>query len=116
MNIIKADWPYALHPMLSALSNAHFVAIDFELSGISHKGTSKVRDDHPSASRKQTLQERYGEVKAAAEKYQILQMGITMVKEDVERGKILTNASLTHLSVANPGIRSLCSPAVQLIP
>lgn len=82
MDINKADWPRVLQPMLTALSNAHFVSMDLELSGIAVKST-KSRDN---TSYKQTLQQRYEEMKMAAEKYQVLQMGITMVREDVEKG------------------------------
>jgi poly(A)-specific ribonuclease len=87
MDINKNDWPFALQPLLTALSNAHFVSLDFELSGIATKSMPKSTNDQANISRKQTLQERYEEVKVAAEKYQILQMGITAVKEDLTRGK-----------------------------
>ena len=83
MDVNREDWPYMLQPMLTALSNAHFVSIDLELSGISTKASRAADDD---TARKQTLQERYTEMKAAAEKYQVLQLGITIVREDVERG------------------------------
>ena len=83
MDVTKEQWPQMLQPMLTALSNAHFVSFDLELSGISTK-TSKSPDTE--GSRKQTLEQRYQEMKAAAEKYQILQIGITVVREDTERG------------------------------
>lgn len=86
MDVNKADWPYMLQPMLTALSNAHFVSIDLELSGISNKTARLKESKEEDLTRKQTLQERYTEMKAAAEKYQVLQMGITTVREDVERG------------------------------
>lgn len=98
MDIQKLDWPFALQPMLTALSNSHFVAIDFELSGIFSKTATKIKEDDPRTSRKQTLQERYDEVKAAAEKFQILQMGITIGREDVERGKSIAE----HLAISTP--------------
>ena len=81
MDVNRAGWPYALHPMLAALSHAHFVALDLELSGISLKSTGVVED---GSSRMQTLQQRYEDMKEAAEKYQILQVGLTLVREDVD--------------------------------
>ena len=39
-------------------------------------------------SRRQTLQERYVEVKEAARTYQILQVGLTIVKEDAVAGEL----------------------------
>ena len=83
MDINQDDWPYALKDMLAALSTAHFVSIDLELSGMSTKTT---RPKEESSARKQTLQQRYEELRLAAESYQVLQMGLTVVKEDVERG------------------------------
>lgn len=59
--------------ILSAMSKSSFVSLDLEFSGLpSRKGP-------PSG--KQTLQERYTEIKQAAEKYQILQIGFTTVGE-----------------------------------
>lgn len=40
-------------------------------------------------SGKPTLQQRYLETKEAAERYQILQFGLTCVKQDVENGKYI---------------------------
>ena len=83
MDISIQDWPGKLHPLLSHISNALFVAIDFEISGISMKNGSSGAH----GCRQQTLQERYEVVKRAAEKYQILQVGITTVIEDERTGK-----------------------------
>ena len=75
--------------MLRALATAHFVAVDFELSGIQsktiHRGKEMGADKQ--RARKQTIQQRYEEVKEAAEKYQILQVGLTIVTEDKEKGR-----------------------------
>ena len=78
--------------MLRALADAHFVAIDLELSGIQSKTGHRPRavgngsNEGKSTGGKQTLQERYKEAKEAAERYQILQVGITIVNEDAETG------------------------------
>lgn len=68
-------WPRLLE-MLEDMAKSYFVAIDFEFSGIS----SKVIH----AAGKQTLQERYLETKEAAERYQILQIGLTFAVYDDE--------------------------------
>lgn len=76
MDIDKRSFPPRLLNILEALSEAHFVAIDFEFSGVASK---------PATRRKQTLQERYIETKEAAEKYQILQVGLTCAIQDREK-------------------------------
>ncbi|KAF2763420.1 CAF1-domain-containing protein [Pseudovirgaria hyperparasitica] len=63
--------------ILKHISDSHFVAIDLELSGVSVKTKNR---------RKQTLQERYVETKAAAEQYQILQVGLTCVEQVQDLG------------------------------
>lgn len=74
--------------MLRALAKAHFVGIDFELSGIQSRTTHRPFDDgHSTGGNKQTLQERYREAKEAAERYQILQVGMTVVQQDLETGR-----------------------------
>ena len=78
--------------MLRALANAHFVAIDLELSGIQSKTIHRFKAVENASNSgkptggKQTLQERYEEAKEAAERYQILQVGLTIVDEDAETG------------------------------
>ncbi|KAI9737154.1 MAG: hypothetical protein M1834_000747 [Cirrosporium novae-zelandiae] len=82
MDICGATFNQKLPLLLDAIAGAHFVAFDLELSGI------YKRDDRSGPHRrgKQTLQERYEQTKEAAEKYQILQIGLTCVEEDYERG------------------------------
>lgn len=71
--VTAQTWEHHLPHILKDISECTFVALDFEFSGIpSHQAI---------ASRRQTLQERYVESKAAAQKYQILQVGLTIVKE-----------------------------------
>ena len=76
MEVDKNNFRLRLHPWLQQLSTSCFVAIDLELSGIPSKS---ARD-----SSKQTLQQRYEEAKQAAEKYQVLQIGFTIIQEDME--------------------------------
>ena len=90
MDVLGLDFPAALGQMIDALTRAHFVAIDFELSGIASKQLFKQKVpgvlDDDARSRKQSLQQRYEEAKEAAEKYQILQVGITIVEESDIQG------------------------------
>ena len=86
MDVPERAFGWALLPLLGALSECHFFAVDFEMSGIpTGQAASAVQGDR-SRHHRQTLQERYTELKQAAEKYQILQVGLTVVKEDRTRG------------------------------
>jgi poly(A)-specific ribonuclease len=79
MDVTAVNFPECLPFMLNDISTSCFVSIDFELSGVVFKpGTPQ--------SRPQTVQERYVEAKAAAERYQILQVGLTTCHEDKENG------------------------------
>ena len=73
--------------MLQALSTSHFVALDFEMSGIPPSQTFKGQHEDTGKTRKMSLQQRYVELKQAAEKFQILQVGITIVQEDKHRSE-----------------------------
>ncbi|KAI4766933.1 CAF1-domain-containing protein [Aureobasidium sp. EXF-3400] len=77
MDIDKHSFPSRLLDVLEAIAEAHFVSFDLELSGVPVKGQAKEKPGKPS------LQERYLETKKAAEQYQILQIGLTCVKDDV---------------------------------
>lgn len=151
MDITATEFSARLAAILTHISNAHFVALDFEMSGISmgksknkQSGTGNItglsqksspitsppvnicleclgtpspeistqvscsclgsaeslsmsstpsvsQSPSPSSSlaRKQTLQKRYDEVRCAAEKYQILQVGITVAALDSRTGILL---------------------------
>ena len=78
MEVDRNSFQSRLLGILTALSDAHFVSLDLELSGVPSK--------RPNSSRhKQTLEERYKEVKEAAERYQVLQVGLTCVEQDLEK-------------------------------
>ncbi|SMR49653.1 unnamed protein product [Zymoseptoria tritici ST99CH_1A5] len=78
MDVDKTSFYPLLLDILTDISDAAFVTIDLELSGIPTKD--------PAAG-KPTLQQRYLETKEAAERYQILQIGITCVEQDASSGK-----------------------------
>nr|POE58981.1 poly(a)-specific ribonuclease parn [Quercus suber] len=77
MEVDKYSFYALLLDILTDISEARFVAIDLELSGVCSKTPRAVNG-------RQTLQERYLETKEAAERYQILQFGLTCVHQDVE--------------------------------
>ena len=81
MDVNRFNFHSLLPSLLAAIADAHFVAFDLELSGISGKRQGVARS-HGKA----TLQQRYEEVKKAAEDYQVLQLGITCVGENNDRG------------------------------
>lgn len=89
MDIGPRNFLNQLPTILNAIAEAHFVAIDLELSGIP---TRKPRATGEEIV-KPNLQSRYEETKLAAEKYQVLQLGITCVGEDRDKG---TYASYTY--------------------
>lgn len=91
MDVTRNNFMGNLGLMLRALSRAHFVAIDMEFSGIQSKVIHRQKPATSAfKSNKQTLQERYEETKVAAERYQVLQIGLTFVREDSESGKSMT--------------------------
>ncbi|KAI9826297.1 MAG: Mitochondrial beta-keto-acyl synthase [Thelocarpon impressellum] len=85
MDVDKSSFQPLLPSMLEAISTAHFIAIDLELSGI-HKQPYRANPNRTPGGGKQTLQQRYKETKEAAERYQILQVGMTCVTEDTAKG------------------------------
>ncbi|KAI6914326.1 CAF1-domain-containing protein [Hortaea werneckii] len=80
MNVDKVSFYPFILDILTDISESRFVAIDLELSGVP---TKQIR--HQAG--KPSLQDRYAETKEAAERYQILQIGVTCVKQDAENGK-----------------------------
>lgn len=76
MDVNRTAFPARILQILEALSECHFVSLDFEFSGVSSK---------PQTRQKQTIQERYTETKQAAERYSILQVGLTCAVYDRTR-------------------------------
>jgi len=87
MDVSRQDFNAKLDFVLSDISISHFVAIDLELSGIAGQQTNKPRRDVQGLIGLPTLQERYTDIKSAAERYQVLQLGITCVLKCPEEGE-----------------------------
>lgn len=83
MDVDKTSFYPLLLDILTDISTSTFVSIDLELSGVPTKD-SWVKT---ASVGKQTLQERYLEIKSAAERYQILQIGLTCVEQNLDDGK-----------------------------
>lgn len=77
MDVSRALFPFELVNIIKQVLNTHFVAIDLELSGI--PVWQRLR--RQSVSNRQSLQEHYSAAREAAQKYQILQVGLTLVEE-----------------------------------
>jgi len=92
MEVDRTDFPAMLPTMLKHISNAHFVAFDLELSGI------PTRQRNAGGGGRQTLQQRYTEVKRAAETFHILQFGLTCVEQDERNEKYLLRSYNFNLS------------------
>ncbi|KAL8672079.1 MAG: hypothetical protein Q9168_003439 [Polycauliona sp. 1 TL-2023] len=86
MEVTGQDFHRLLPSILESIADAQFVAIDLEFSGISNQQKTRGRAPKQHAGGKASLQDRYAEEKRAAEKYQVLQMGITCVGESLDRG------------------------------
>ena len=82
MEVDKTAFQPRLLDILVAVAEASYVSFDLELSGVPVKQPGE-------AVGKPSLQQRYAETKEAAEKYQILQIGITCVTEEEDRGVYL---------------------------
>ncbi|KAK8191461.1 ribonuclease H-like domain-containing protein [Phyllosticta capitalensis] len=80
MEVDKVSFPGRLLEILEAISRSHFVSFDLELSGVPSKTNSNTR---------MSLEDRYRDVKAAAERYQILQIGLTCVEQDLAEDKYI---------------------------
>ena len=88
MDITKYSFEPHFAELLSNIQHCTFVAIDLELSGIPTRSAyDRILRGTPERPGKQTLQERYHECKQAAERYQVLQLGLTIVEEDEEHGE-----------------------------
>jgi poly(A)-specific ribonuclease len=80
MEVDANSFPYHLLEMLVAISEAEFVSFDLELTGIPSRLPGKI--GKPRNGERSTLEDRYLEAKAGAERYHILQFGFTCARFD----------------------------------
>lgn len=102
MEVDKRSFYPLLLDILTDISESHFVAFDLELSGVPSKGTNSAY----KGTGRPALQQRYLETKEAAEKYQILQIGLTCVQQDPESKKYVLKPYNFELSplIDEPGL------------
>ena len=84
MDVSQDCFLRALLAILKHLLGADFVSLDLEMSGITIR--AKGSDGERRAG-KPSHQEAYDEMRQAAEKYQVLQIGITCVEAIIEKGE-----------------------------
>ena len=82
MDVPRQRFQESLPFILEDIVNAHFVSLDLEFSGIAGGQLNRPRTNGKASGGKQTLQERYADIKNAVERYQCLQLGLTCVMED----------------------------------
>jgi poly(A)-specific ribonuclease len=81
MEVTKDNFRQQLLPIFKHIADATYITFDLEMSGIATRGRSTgERTGKPS------LQQLYEENREAAEAYQVLQVGITCVEEDRDKG------------------------------
>lgn len=85
MEVSAGQWHLEKNDILKRIDEADFIAFDLELSGI-----SMTRDKG-----RHSVQQRYQEVKKAAEQHQIFQLGVCPVRYDAETGPFALLHSLT---------------------
>jgi len=85
MDVTQENFRKMVLDILRNIANADYVAIDLEMSGISLRQPGEHRGNG-----KPSLQQQYAECKEAASTFQILQMGITCIEADEEKGKQLS--------------------------
>ncbi|KAI4935048.1 uncharacterized protein J4E92_002334 [Alternaria infectoria] len=78
MDVDAATFPHHLLAIFIHISEADFVSFDLELSGI----PSRIQDKPAHGPARFTMEERYAETKMGADRYQILQVGITCARFD----------------------------------
>ena len=90
MDISTSRFPFELVRIVQLIADSHFVAFDLEFSGIAER-----RKDRKKA----TLQEVYEDVKEAAQRYQVLQVGLTVVEEDLVTGEHYGDATNNEIVI-----------------
>jgi poly(A)-specific ribonuclease len=94
MDITYATFPQELIGIIQHIADSRFVAFDLEFSGVAARRSA-------GGSGKLSLQEYYQDLRSAAQIYQILQIGLTIVSEDTDKGK-MSSIQLYHSRSRNP--------------
>jgi poly(A)-specific ribonuclease len=79
MDITSGNFSSEVIKILHHVANSRFIAFDLEFSGVAGRRAG-------GGANRLTLQEYYSDLRSAAQVYQILQVGLTIVNENTERG------------------------------
>ena len=82
MEIPRSQFPLDLVNIIKEIADSHFVAFDLEFSGIAGRVFRQGG---------RSLQQAYEEARDAANRYQVLQFGMTIATEDRERGELVNH-------------------------
>ena len=80
MDITSTNYKSELLGIIEVISRADYLAIDCEMSGV---------PPHLGGDTKPFLQEHYHQMKLAADKYQMLQLGISCIERVQDKGWLL---------------------------
>jgi len=78
MDIDRSSFPSLALNIIESISQSDFVAIDFEFSGVS------ANAPRSTGRGKDSLQDRYTQIKEAAEKFTVLQVGLACASKDAD--------------------------------
>jgi poly(A)-specific ribonuclease len=94
MEVDAASFSHHLLGLFINISEADFVSFDFELSGI----PSRIQNKPPRGPGRFSMEERYQETKEGANRYSILQVGITCARFDYIANKYVLRPYNINLS------------------
>jgi CAF1 family ribonuclease len=92
MDVTSRQFSSELVKILQLVADSHFVALDLEFSGIASR---RARGDGSRLS----LQQVYKQVREAAKQYQVLQVGLTIVEEDAQKGTSYSHCLVTDFEL-----------------
>ncbi|EXJ66533.1 uncharacterized protein A1O5_10202 [Cladophialophora psammophila CBS 110553] len=91
MDINSGNFSQELIKIIQHVANSRFIAFDLEFSGVAARRAG-------AGSGKLDLHQYYQDLRSAAQIYQVLQVGITVVTEDIEEGRYEARPYNFHLS------------------
>lgn len=108
MDIDQKHFYPRLLGVLRSMADASYIAIDLEMSGISMRDANTLRPPG-----RPNLEAQYADTKAAAERYTILQLGLTCIIPDHKRSKESSLTTCMSSSTADIVFRCLCGETIQ---
>jgi hypothetical protein len=93
MDVNKDNFFHLLPEVLRDISVATFVSIDVEMGGITMNPHYGPNGRHHQTA-KPSLEEEYLDIRESASKYQVLQFGLTCIKEDRHQGRLMLSSAV----------------------